>query len=222
MKLYKIFFCVLLTYFFNVNLTAQIGISGTYTSVNTDFEFDKDFPGFAPSYTLGVDYWFRLKNQRVEFYPQLSFLKSSREEYNNINMNGETAVQQFELYSLKLNTRIYPFDFKGDCNCPTWKKEGPTFNKGFYFMATLGGGSLDQNSFESGGANSTVFSYGGGLGLDIGLSKFLTLSPFLIYERTTSTEWILHPCDVCDLIPDNSILNPFSVGLHLQYRWKEY
>ena len=222
MKIFKILLIGLLLTFLVKNLNAQIGISGTYTSVNTDFEFDKDFPGFAPSYSFGVDYWFRLKNQRVEFYPQLSFLKSSREEYRNQNMDGETVAQQFELYSLKLNTRVYPFDFNGDCNCPTWKKEGPTFNKGFYFLATLGGGSLDQNSFESGGANATVFSYGAGMGLDIGLSKFLTLSPFLTYERTTSTDWILHPCDVCDQIPDNTILNPFSVGLHLQYRWKEY
>ena len=222
MKFFKILLIGILSVFTAQSTVAQIGISGTYTTVNTDFEFDKDFPGFAPSYTYAIDYWFRLKNQRVEFYPQLSLLNSSREEYNNMNMSGETVAQQFELYSLKLNTRIYPFDFKGDCNCPTWKKEGPTFNKGFYFMATIGGGSLDQNSFESGGVNNTVFSYGGGLGLDIGLSKFLTLSPFIVYERTTSTDWNLHPCEVCDQIPDNTILNPFSVGLHLQYRWKEY
>jgi len=222
MKSYKILFLCFSALVFTQNVNAQIGISGTYTSVNTDFEFDRDFSGFAPSYTFGIDYWFRLKNQRVEFYPQLSWLRSSTEEYDNLNMPGETVSQQFNLYSLKLNTRLYPFDFNGDCNCPTWKKEGSTFSKGFYFMATVGAGSLDQNSFESGGTNATIFSYGLGTGLDIGLSNFLTLSPFVTYERTTSTEWILHPCDVCDLIPDNSILNPFSVGLHLQYRWKDY
>lgn len=226
MKLLKVLLIGFLPLFFAQNAVAQIGFSGTYTSVNTDFEFDKDFPGFAPSYTFGVDYWFRLKNQRVEFYPQLSMLRSSKEEYASVNFGGETSGQQFNMYSLKLNTRVYPFDFNGDCNCPTWKKEGPTFNKGFYFLATFGGGMLDQIGFRNGeeseSSAATAISYGVGMGLDFGLSKFLTISPFLTYERTTSTDWILHPCDICDQFPDNSILNPFSVGLHLQYRWKEY
>ncbi len=224
MKFIKILAFSFTVLFFTLNLSAQIGVSGTYTTVNTDFEFDKEFPGFSPATTFGIDYWFRLKNQRVEFYPQISWLRSGTESYLNNFDQSENIDLRMDVYSLKLNTRIYPFDFKGDCNCPTWKKDGTTFNKGFYFMATFGYGVLNQSRTGDGGgfAPTSLGSFGGGFGLDVGLSKYLTLSPFLTYERTTSAGWVLHPCDTCDQILDNTILNPLSVGLHLQYRWKDY
>lgn len=210
---------------FSQTATAQIGISAAYSNVGTNFEFHNDFKGFNPSMSFGVDYWFRLKNYRVEFYPQLSFLQSSTETYLNKFQETEELSQSLQMIGGKLNTRFYIFDIEGDCDCPTWSKDGDVFKKGFFLLATGGVHNLTQTSGRATGESTVsdvAFTYGGGIGLDIGLSEYLTLSPFVTYELTNSTTWSLHPCDFCGQVADESKLTPLTAGLHLQYRWKKY
>lgn len=216
-----LFFCL------SANVNAQIGLQLGYSNVGTNFEFDENFTAFAPSYVVGLDYWFRLKEQRVEFYPQLSYLFSGTETYNNNFGSGEEVEQSISMPAIKLNVRFYPMDFKGDCNCPTFSKQGDTFQKGFFIFASAGYNFLQKttnSAFASSSDNSeSLFSYGLGAGLDIGLSDFVTISPFVSYERTASKgTWDLHPCDLCDKVEDVSFLSPLTVGIHTEFRWKKY
>ena len=207
---------------YDKNLAIQI------SNVGTNFEFDEDFTGFAPSYVVGLDYWFRLKNQRVEFYPQLSYLISGKEKYNSSFDTNEAIEQSITMPALKMNVRFYPMDFKGDCNCPTFSKQGDTFQKGFFIFASAGYNLLQKTSKSSlidgtETVSQSLFSYGIGAGIDIGLSDFVTISPFVSYERTASKGvWDLNPCDLCDKALDESFLTPLTIGIHTEFRWKKY
>lgn len=145
---------------------------------------------------IGVDYWFRLKNKRIEFLPEL---RASRTKFivDAIIGNGNTGeVKEFKLdidnYSFNFNTHIYPFDFDGDCDCPVWSKEGPSFSKGFFIRISpsIGLWRAAEDYLNFMGSNSDWHtSVGVGAGMDIGLSDLLTITP-IVEHRWHSSEVI--------------------------------
>src|SRR6187200_496232 len=60
---------------------------------------------------FSIEDGFRLKQKRLEFHPGIGF----RTTWNNDNYDGF-----FHSIDMDLNTAIYPFDFAGDCHCPTF------------------------------------------------------------------------------------------------------
>ena len=207
--------------------SAQIGFSAGYSSVQTRFEYVDDFTGFSPSYFGGVDYWFRLKNYRVEFYPEISYLQSGKEAYINDLNNGEKMEHRLSLAAGKMNVRFYPLNFKGDCNCPTFSKQGKTFEKGFFLFLTAGVNQMrvqaKSDLTQYGDDKAILLTYGAGLGLDLGVTDFLTVTPFLRYERSATKAIVnLYPCPVCGRLANESYLMPVSVGIHTEFRWKKY
>jgi len=166
---------LLLTGFLYSN--AQIAISARYISNSSDaFESlmntDADF---RSGYEVGVGYWFRLQNKRMEFTPEISYasMNSNTIENSSINFNA--------------NILIYPLDFHSDCNaCPTFSKDGGLVKKGFYWIISPGLIRLKHNNASILENERTQMTYrlGAGLGLDIGVTNLLTISPFAMFNLT--------------------------------------
>ena len=110
-------------------LYAQIGINGGFRqNGTTDWQYFTNKDDFLNSgYKVGLDYWFRLKKVRVEFTPEVNF-SQFKDEYST------SIDQQFDfksnIYGFHFNTNIYPLNFKDDCNCPTFQKDGQIIIQG--------------------------------------------------------------------------------------------
>ena len=141
-------------------------------------------------YEYGISYWFRLKNYRVEFLPELSL-----QNLSSVDMQGQPYNFEKQSYYLTFNTQIYTLDIDGDCNCPTWGKDGSFIQKGFFVGINPGIGyhKLDVIDKEiaagSKSVNKIAFRMGVSTGLDIGITKWITLSPFIGLNYTPSLGW---------------------------------
>lgn len=163
----------------------------------------------------GVEYHTRLKKKRLEFHPGIGY---------RFTWPGDEYDGSFSSIDLDLRTSIYPFDFGGDCNCPTFSKQGHLFKKGFFIEVAPGIGMqtfkrteglqepTDLFPIQS---DQLIFKLGGAIGLDIGISDHFTLTPML------SLTW-LSPADWDGLHPDGSrvTLDDYSymgAGIRLTY-----
>ncbi len=185
--------------FIGLQVSAQFGVRLKYNS--SDFpNFDKNFNIFPDNNTNvfgsgvegGVDYWFKLKKRRIEFMPELAFsyastsFKSQGLGLEKINLTG---------YHFNFHTNIYALDLEDDCNCPTFSKQGASFNKGLFFHFTPGlGYYTTKSTFDGQGTfeneiKDLVFRAGVGIGLDLGVSDLLTLTPILSYYFHSKMNW---------------------------------
>ncbi len=139
-----------------------------------------------------IEYGFRLKKKRLEFHPGIGY----RYTFDGAQYDGNMTA-----FDLDLNTAIYPFDFGGDCDCPTFSKEGNLIKKGLFIEGSPGLSfqTLNRNHIipvdpdnpqESYSNNNTLLKLGIGIGIDIGFSDAITLTPMLTYTRLSSEEWI--------------------------------
>lgn len=160
-------------------LRAQLGVQTTVNFNTSSSAFVTGFGEaevleFDQGYELAVNYWFRLPKQRVEFLPTLYYAQSS-DDWSSPDDN--VYLKEFGA-QLKMN--LYPFDFLGDCDCPTFGKQGPQLEKGF-FLQLAGGYSFYQGDFDVEVASPIIegngFNFGGGIGMDIGISNLLTITP---------------------------------------------
>ena len=153
------------------SLPAQVGLGMFYNNNTVSNHNYNGNPELADlDYQNGTEaalyYWFRLPKQRIEFMPTV---------YSTTVRGDRGWVEA----GFQFKTNIYLFDLGTDCHCPTFGKQGPQLQKGF-FVQVSPGISLpfrqdppnDSNSFRA------AFTLGGGLGLDIGISNLLTLTPF--------------------------------------------
>ncbi len=187
----KQLFTVLFFLSFTTYGHAQIGLTGGYR-FNYPSEWMLTDPGSAETIevigdgpSIGIDYWFRLKNKRVEFLPELNYARFERRPV--VNFSTELTT-----YSFFFNIHLYPFDFGSDCDCPTFSKQGHTLEKGF-FLRLSPGLSLFQQDFtllgETTGDNSLAFSVAGGAGFDFGVADLLTISPLVELRYFPSLTW---------------------------------
>lgn len=227
MKQFIVFF--VLSLFLMVNkASAQYGINASYQTFSaSNWEGLiqlSDLPGAAPiesGFAVGIDRWFRLKNARVEFFPELNYARYSLDWADN------TTSMTHQQISLLANTHFYLFDLEGDCDCPTFSKDGNFVKKGFYVEVSPGL-SYATSSFK--GRNddpsntSLIPSLGLGLGVDIGLSDLLTITPMIRFRRHFGAEWenLAENLDLelttVDLTNQKSGLETFSFGLRLGLR----
>ena len=137
---------------------------------------------------FGVDYWFRLKKHRVEFVPELSITRFTR-IWEKETLNDQITSN---FIGLHFNTNFYIFDLKGDCDCPTFSKDGHDMAKGFFIQVAPGINYIAnayKSDTETKRASDIAPSVGIGIGVDIGLSDFLTITPMVKYQRYFSVEW---------------------------------
>jgi len=185
-----VYFC-----FAFISIQAQYGISFKYASSNynawNEASNNIGLTELENHIEVGVDYWIRLKNVRIEFLPELSYYRA-----NNKIVDASTILTDDDrlLRALRigLNTNFYPFDFLGDCDCPTFSKDGNFFTKGFLLQASFGASYWNQIQ-EFGGTrnsdNNIVADLGLGIGLDIGINDLITITPMLQYRYYPATSW---------------------------------
>jgi hypothetical protein len=174
---------VLLLIFGGSQLQAQIGLRAAYDHFELD-DFQvllaetqevRELPGTA--YSLGVDYWFRLKNKRIEFTPELNYARTS------VDLPDGTHIRS-QWFSFFFNTNFYVFDLASDCDCPTFSKQNNLLESGFFVSVSPGVTYAVINSESDRTGNfdpdhtGIIPSLAGGIGLDLGVSDFLTLTPF--------------------------------------------
>ncbi len=178
---------------------AQFSVSAKY-GINSFPEWEEifldggldqdDFIGDGFEY--GFSYWFRLKNYRVEFLPEVSYQNLSHTLSNN------TATQfEKESFFFTFNTQFYTLDIEGDCNCPTWGKDGSFIEKGFFVGVSPGIGYHNLSSQLMGPSIETApvevkkwaFRLGVSAGLDIGILEWLTLTPYATLNYTPALTW---------------------------------
>ncbi|RMF04619.1 MAG: autotransporter outer membrane beta-barrel domain-containing protein, partial [Bacteroidetes bacterium] len=176
----------------SLQVFAQFGVSSAY--LNTQAEQWRSsgadpalsLPGTG--WQLGVDYWFRLRNTRIEFLPTLAYSRRHA-DFNLEQTTGSSTVQSVGFF---LHTNFYLLDFKGDCDCPTFSKQGPALQKGLYVQLSPGVSYFDFTLTKPTTElqdNDLNLNFGLALGLDIGLSEGLTLSPFAGLRYYPALEW---------------------------------
>jgi len=204
-------------------ISAQFGISARYQSNNVSKWNDQfsnedwtDGKLFESSLAFGVNYWFRLKNKRIEFLPEVTYMNVDERDFRG---TGAPDIGNFpsELttFAFNSNIQIYPLDFDGDCNCPTFGKDGSLIKKGFYWIINPGVSynvvSIDP--FE-GDHSSIIPRIGIGAGLDIGVQKYITISPFAMFNKDfgLSTDTSILP------VYESTGRNSFTAGLRILFR----
>jgi hypothetical protein len=178
-------FCLFVALSLAISLHAQFGVSGhhfwndaeAFDLAFTDVNGDPVSAVPDQGWQAGVDYWFRLKNTRIEFLPTLSFGRIS----GRADSGNDFIAQKIQIASFFFNTNFYLFDMAGDCDCPTFSKEGNTLQKGLFFQVSPGV-SYFRYGIETVEGEQTsseiAFGAGAGAGFDLGVSDFLTLTPF--------------------------------------------
>lgn len=217
---------LLLTFFSQAALQAQFGIHSGYAvhkaegwQLRRGSDIQSEPPGNG--YFIGIDYWFRLKNARVEFLPELNYTRLSTP------IAAGSIETQSQWYSLFFHVNFYPFDFKGDCDCPTFSKQGNYLQKGF-FLQLSPGVSYMENSIEGnrgGPVKSTSIAPSAGIaaGMDFGVSDLLTISPVAGFRFFPGSEWETLPSSAQDLnldpLSEKSSVSRLHAGIRLGWRF---
>ena len=216
-------FVLLLFFFFNQNTNAQVGLNAGAKIMNasewTNF-LNAETQSNAGNYSgfhVGVDYWFRLGEKRVEFFPEISYEKYSQD--------FGVATDDISSLNFYFNTSFYLLDFEGDCNCPTFSKGGDFFEKGFFIQVSPGISYFTSNfTAENVDVTDKNFSFGLGLGagLDIGISDFLTITPIVRFKwlPNASREELEMASELSEGDLDTS-LSQFYGGVRIGFRWTE-
>ncbi|MBK9736592.1 MAG: hypothetical protein IPO92_17180 [Saprospiraceae bacterium] len=119
-----------------ISVSAQYGVrlaynNNTYSNwenaVNLRSNTNKKL--LSTGYQIGVDYWFKLKKRRIEFMPEIFYSQSK----TNYDGTGTLEVIKANAIGFNFHTQIYALDLEGDCDCPTFSKEGASINKGLFF-----------------------------------------------------------------------------------------
>lgn len=213
--------------------SGQIGIRSTYLT-SDDPVWDlveisgtpSELVGPETGFSIGLDYWFRLRNQRIEFYPEINYATLSDDLQGDVDL-------KFNSYSFYLNTQIYFLDFMGDCDCPTFSKDGTFVDKGLFLLLSPGYSFQNFEITPQEGTNqkieSSAFSIGAGLGLDIGVSDAVTITPFGGARYFLSTPWTeigeettyLVDNQFASIRSDQEQLLQFFAGIRLGFRFDE-
>ncbi len=165
---------------------------------------------FSSRFGLGADYWFRLKKYRLEFLPSVH-AQYAREKFNI----SDQVVGDLSWSSIDFAPAIqfYPLDFFSDCQCPTFSKQGKFLKKGFFISLAPGIGYhvLTSKNLNESSGDWLLFGRAG-IGLDIGLSDLLTLSPAVHYQLSQNMNWSRY------FLSTNSASLDINSGLFLSLR----
>ena len=125
----------------------------------------------------------------MEFLPEIGYVAS-------INSSDEQFGTDLQKALISFNTDIYLFDFEGDCNCPTFSKQGGYFQKSFFVEITPG---MDVQFFKTDpkigidfSDTALTFRFGLGVGFDFGVSDMLTITPTLGMNWSSAPSWYEH------------------------------
>ena len=169
-------FLIFVLYFQSNTVFAQYNIRTQYIRTSAASSIDQQVNQSGNGYDLALGYWFRLKNLRIEFLPEVSYGNTILKADEN---SDETDITSF---GFAFPIALYPFEIRGDCKCPTFSKQNDLVKKGF-FMEVVPAFQQFQvaRSGGSGSSWSNQINLGAGIGLDFGISDFVTLTPLVHY-----------------------------------------
>lgn len=205
----------------SASLSAQYGVRLQYGNLSSDSAMETDNSLYNTEQVVnngtylevGIDYWLQpWEERRIEFTPALMYGLGSY----GIDRSGF----DYSAASMVLNTRIYPMDFEGDCNCPTFSKDGSFVSKGFFFEVSPGviynNWRLQTDSFDpldpaDERINNVSWRASIGAGIDIGVSDLLTLSPTVTYQLRGGHA----PFDALEAVAGDLLADPAAIGTGL-------
>jgi hypothetical protein len=208
--------CVLL---FGININfGQYGLNIRYLSndFNDWSDVTREFSGSAlweNNLEFAVDYWFRPEEIRTEYYVEGTFGLAST----------SSVGREYDLTSLGLGIRshVYIFDFKGDCDCPTFKKEGGLFKKGFFLQYGVGTAFWLKSAEPGPDHNNVAVDLHIGAGFDVGISDLMTITPYASYHYLPNVNYdgFVQTHDFTDLDADNNTsVTRFRLGVRIGFR----
>jgi len=201
----KISFAIIIALFVSFNALAQLGINvhyhsndyKTWNEVIKDFDQNNSNEIFSNSYRFGIDYGFDMAMYRVSFFPGVFYKKGS-----TLQFSDDLAAYSFDIdqYGFSLLTQIYPLDLlsRKSSQCPSFHRGSEVFTKGLYILvapelllSSKTGSKYIYNidphiPFD---ATRIIFNFGIGGGIDIGITKNLSISPNLQYLFTIGEKW---------------------------------
>lgn len=216
-----------------LTLQAQIGITAGYTQASVpawDQQvqqiYGADNQVFRDGTRIGINYWLPLKNIRIEFLPSIEFAAFGSSHPGGVAVEVGDREYRANLIGVFLNTRIYPFNMQGDCTCPTFSKGGDLLEKGLFIMLSPGVERFktDYTIIQEDGNQRMENkewrpSIGGSVGLDIGLSELITLTPILGVKYSTAIDGD-HLMDNETLGDDQTNWLQLFGGIHVGLRFK--
>lgn len=188
--------------------SAQIGLSGQFLVQDIP---NLEVPSFIDNpinnqFGVGLSYWFRLKKVRWEISPTIYYHRGSA------NTGDESSEFSQQMLSLHIQNNFYLMDFKNDCMCPTFSKQGEWIRKGFFIYAAPGLGT-NQYKTNQKELDRQMFGYGeAGFGIDFGLNNVLTLTPTVGYRQ-------LFGSNDFEEIQSKASYNQLVTNLKLTFRW---
>jgi hypothetical protein len=189
----KQLFVLIVLFFIGSSLSAQVGVSASVRSNQpSDWKLVNQLNGeevnlLGDGLSFGVDYWFRLKQVRVEFLPEINFAR-----YEQSTEAVGPATTEVNFLSFFFNTNFYFLDFFSDCDCPTFSKQSNLLAKGLFVQLSPGISRLDQQiDFleQTEKTSAWSLSLGAALGYDIGFSNLVTLTPQAGARYFLPTSW---------------------------------
>ncbi len=178
-------------------------------------------------FSTSLDYRLRIPRTRVELLPALGIGQAARIFTESPNSLIAPPLEFSVRYAgFNLPVHIYFLDLDGDCDCPTFSRQGPGLKKGLFLMVSAGINYFDL-SLKNYPANidqrSWVGNVGIGLGLDLGLSKRLTISPLFraIYSPSVRWDKLVPANSSMALTPDFTTSSPllqFQPGIRLGFQ----
>lgn len=172
-----------LVFFTSIKLVAQIGLRTSYINFEApEFELSQQGDNFLnpPGHglALSLDYRLKMQNLRVEVRPEIQWASPQTVTNGNIG----TKSRYIGLWS---NVVIFPFDLRGDCDCPTFGRNGNPLQKAFFIEAAPGlyhttntieiSRSPDDIITEN---QSFAFGFSIGIGLEMKINRNFAFSPY--------------------------------------------
>ncbi len=224
--------------FFTLCADAQFSVQYKYGLTTTDAQDEHsrlvgESEVFNLSHEVGLAYWFKLKERRVEFHPSINY---GTNQDMDVTIDGSTKEYNWQSFYLDVPMHIYLLDFEGDCNCPTFSKDGNVFEKGafVYFSPGIGYHLFDDyyasGSFIGAGdykveTNNSALNFRAtlGMGIDIGLGDLITITPSVGFAYGTAVQRdLLDGLDTeiesVDMVEASNAYTQFLPALRLTFR----
>jgi hypothetical protein len=153
--------------------------------INEVYRDDVKF--FANGFGLGAGYRIYPWEFRLGFTPEASVLFFSDQRENNFYNANYQLIQ----LSLAVPLQIFPFDFYGDCNCPTFGKQNDFLQKAVYFklIPEIAYQMMTYESENTVNTNNLSYLFGAGIGLNIALNQMITIAPEISYHTILNENW---------------------------------
>jgi len=213
----------------NTVIHAQFGVTVRYSMDNFDHwstvtEAINGEELWTNHIEYAVDYWFKPGKRRAEYSLEGKFLRTSTDQ---ISPGGNQRKYNLSGFGIGVKGNYYILDFGSDCQCPTFSKEGNLVKKGLFLQ--LNGGLTyfrkEAEFFANPKDNSVGLNVGFGVGLDIGVSDMLTITPVVNYVLYPLVSWdryglqhgILDQTNPNSTTKINMLQLGVRIGLHPDY-----